>query len=203
MVPLPKRIGNANDEFMNPLRVSESVSESVSDPISEPVSNQNLSTNRTLRIAVGCDGSANASASIDAALRLFGPIVECCALVGVVEEQPLHHLSRSALAETLEVEAKRLRHKVSEVTISSAILQGNVAEELMWFAKTHLCNLIVIGTHTPSMSGLLVGNTATQLLRKAQTPVFVGEQLEHNLIASVANSVQLVAPIVTSAAWPI
>ena len=62
----------------------------------------------------------------------------------------------------------------AKLLYSEKLLVGDPAEEIVKYAKTAICDCIVMGTHGRSaLKGLLLGSVATKVIAHATTPVTV------------------------------
>lgn len=97
-------------------------------------------------------------------------------LLHVVEAVPSYAISYIAsdiLAETrkgIEAEMNRL---AAEAGAAAKVIDGHSGRSILDYAEEHGPDLIVIASHRPGMQTLLLGSTATHVVRHAQCAVHV------------------------------
>jgi nucleotide-binding universal stress UspA family protein len=97
-------------------------------------------------------------------------------LLHVVEAVPSYAISYIAsdiLAETrkgIEAEMNRLAAEAGAV---AKVIDGHSGRSILDYAEEHGPDLIVIASHRPGMQTLLLGSTATHVVRHAQCAVHV------------------------------
>jgi nucleotide-binding universal stress UspA family protein len=124
-------------------------------------------------VLVGIDGSPEAQAALDAATRLFGPVIGRLTLATVVDfdsagsRTPLEIERRAA--ETLE----RAASSVEAQRPSAVILTGRPADALMRYAADEGYEAIVIGRRGRGANKAVMGSTASRLTAGPDVPVLV------------------------------
>ena len=97
-------------------------------------------------------------------------------LLHVVEAVPsyaISYISADILTATrkgIEAEMARL---ASEIGANSVVIEGHSGRSILDYAEDHASDLIVIASHRPGMQTLLLGSTATHVVRHAQCAVHV------------------------------
>ncbi|OSQ51429.1 universal stress protein [Marivita geojedonensis] len=97
-------------------------------------------------------------------------------LLHVVEAVPsyaISYISADILTATrkgIEAEMARL---ASEIGADSVVIEGHSGRSILDYAEDHGSDLIVIASHRPGMQTLLLGSTATHVVRHAQCAVHV------------------------------
>lgn len=82
---------------------------------------------------------------------------------------PAEYVAESQKAVTEEIEA--LAAKVPGAT--GVVVHGHSARSILDYAEEHGADLIVIASHRPGMQDLLLGSTASQVVRHAKSAVHI------------------------------
>jgi nucleotide-binding universal stress UspA family protein len=137
------------------------------------------------KILVPVDFSKHSREAVQTALSLAGHYGGGVKLVhvfqpidyGMPEEFVLYsadQLNRilASLEKDLALEAQAARGEAGSVPVTSVLLHGNVASEIVRCAKEEQADLIVMGTHgRTGVSHLMLGSVAEKVLRAAVCPV--------------------------------
>lgn len=97
-------------------------------------------------------------------------------LLHVVESVPsyaISYISNEILTATrtgIETEMERL---ASDIGATSVVIDGHSGRSILDYAEEAQSDLIVIASHRPGMQTLLLGSTATHVVRHAQCSVHV------------------------------
>ena len=118
---------------------------------------------------------ARATKAIDVAKKL-GDDGARITLLHVIESVPsyaISYIASDVLAETrkgIEAEMERL---AADTGAEAKVIDGHSGRTILDYAEEHGPDLIVIASHRPGMQTLLLGSTATHVVRHAQCAVHV------------------------------
>ncbi len=127
-----------------------------------------------LRVLVGVDGSAAATAAARAAVELFGPRIGELVLASVLDYDAAAGTRAWAdetarVTDLLERERARLGPQVTGVVL----LNGRAADALAAHAVDEGFDLLVVGTRGRGASKAVLGSVATRLARRSGVPVLL------------------------------
>ncbi len=134
-------------------------------------------------IMVSIDFSKNSNIILDAALYLAREFKANLTVVHVAETLTAYaglsipHISLPKLEEELQESARKKMEDIiqninEEFTITSNILSGDAAEQIVSFAKENDFDLLVLGTHGfKGIGKILLGSVAEKVVRTAPCPV--------------------------------
>lgn len=131
-------------------------------------------------ILLPTDGTPQMDPVVDHAGTLAGVHDATLHVVHVVNTASLNELpvesTWEGLSKALQEEGREtlndVQRRVDDVTVETALLEGSPASEIVSYADTNDCDLIVMGTHGRSgVDRLLLGSVAERIVRKASVPV--------------------------------
>ncbi len=140
------------------------------------------------RFLVPVDGSPTAQRGLEEALRLARPLDASLVLLHVVEVYPMMmEMATSATWEAVTTDLRRFGQEVLEQARAAALAQGTAAEAhledasasrvcdiITEQARTHQCDLIVMGTHgRRGLEHALIGSDAERVVRQSPVPVLL------------------------------
>jgi nucleotide-binding universal stress UspA family protein len=145
------------------------------------------------RILVATDGSAGASAAVDAALELAhdtGALVTvvCVRHVPELLGNPLYQraLSRELREGRAVIDEAVARAERAGVAVESELLTGHAAEEIVRLAEARGVDLVAVGSHGRGrIATALLGSVANTVVHTAPSPVLVVTQKAEELLAAV------------------
>ncbi len=131
---------------------------------------------RNIMVPVSFDDEGKIEAAMQVAKKLLekgGKIT----LIHVVEEIPVYvinYLPQDYLRGTrAAIEADLTRLAAAHGPAQHAVVEGHSGRTILEWAGTNAADLIVIGSHRPGMQDLLIGSTATHVVRHAACAVHV------------------------------
>ncbi|MFY0682287.1 MAG: universal stress protein [Thalassovita sp.] len=98
-------------------------------------------------------------------------------LLHVMEEVPGYAVSyipegfHAGAKDGIEADLKEMGKDISNVEIS--VVDGHSGRTILEYAQKHAVDCIVVASHRPGMQDLLLGSTATQVVRHAKCAVHV------------------------------
>ncbi|MCI5109388.1 MAG: universal stress protein [Marivita sp.] len=119
------------------------------------------------------DGRAEQAMEIAKGLAREGATITLLHVVESVPSYAISYISSDILAATrtgIETEMARL---ASDIGATSVVIDGHSGRSILDYAEEQGCDLIVIASHRPGMQTLLLGSTATHVVRHAQCSVHV------------------------------
>lgn len=134
------------------------------------------------RILIATDGSENNYAAIYEAIRIAKISRSMVYAVYVIDSSTYSSVSADVpLGNTYQVyqaEAEKAFSRIislaGNLNVETNILEGRPAAEVVKFAQTNNCDLIVIGTQGKSgLVRLILGSVAEDIIRSAQCKVLV------------------------------
>lgn len=122
------------------------------------------------------DGNQKAKAALQVAARLAGEGARIT-LLHVMEKVPgyaINYLPADFTAQTrLAVKAELEALAAAVPGAEGLVVDGHSGRTILDWAEAHEVDLIVIASHRPGMQDLLLGSTATQVVRHARCAVHV------------------------------
>jgi nucleotide-binding universal stress UspA family protein len=97
-------------------------------------------------------------------------------LLHVVESIPsyaISYIASDVLAETRKGIVTEMNRLAAEAGAEAKVVDGHSGRTILDFAEEHSPDLIVIASHRPGMQTLLLGSTATHVVRHAKCSVHV------------------------------
>ncbi|MBI1313313.1 universal stress protein [bacterium] len=143
------------------------------------------------RILVPVDFSATSNKAFDYALSLARAFEAEVTALHVLEDPILYApttdaVYRQAFERTIQSKLEELlnRHGTEGVQVSSELRQGSPFLEIVQYAETESCDLIVMGTvGRGPIQHMLMGSVAEKVVRKAPCPVLVVRPDEHEFVS--------------------
>lgn len=127
-------------------------------------------------VLVGCDGSPESVAALDAVVDLLGDHLGRVTLATVVPFGDNPETGRLA-ADRL----RRLGRRLPGLAAELEVLHGRPSAALRHFAAEHGDGLVVVGTRGAGVAKAVLGSAARDLARHCTVPVlFVGERRERD-----------------------
>ena len=133
---------------------------------------------RTILVPIAFDDGADdkVGGALDVARRLAAPDPRVV-LLHVMEEAPayaIHYLPQDYVdAARAAVEAELARLVESVPGGEAEVVPGHAARTILLHAEANRADLIVIASHRPGMQDLLLGSTASHVVRQAPCAVHV------------------------------
>jgi universal stress protein F len=97
-------------------------------------------------------------------------------LLHVIEEVPsyaISYISADVLAETRKGILTEMHRLADAAGVSAKVIEGHSGRSILDHAEDIKADLIVIASHQPGMQSLLLGSTATHVVRHAHCAVHV------------------------------
>lgn len=97
-------------------------------------------------------------------------------LLHVIEAVPsyaISYISSDVLADTRKGIIVEMNRLADEAGASAKVIEGHSGRSILDYAEDDKTDLIVIASHRPGMQTLLLGSTATHVVRHAQCSVHV------------------------------
>lgn len=131
---------------------------------------------RNILVPIAFDAERDVTGPLKLARILAAPEARVT-LLHVVEHIPGYAISympadylsetRAAIRQQLDALADRLPNA------QGVVIEGHAGRSILDWAETHAPDLIIIASHRPGMQDLLLGSTATQVVRHARCAVHV------------------------------
>lgn len=130
---------------------------------------------KTILLPIDLDDEASTAKLLPVAREIAeNAKAELCVMTVVPEDLSLKGPGKDG---TLETAQRRLRElaarSLGALKLRQVIAYGSAEQEILRVAKESGAELIVIGSHKPSARDLLLGSTATQVVRRAPCSVLV------------------------------
>jgi len=122
----------------------------------------------TVDVLVGHDGSPEAGAVLEAAIRLFGPRLGRLTLATVVPFDGGAEVEPQA-----EVALRRVARLAKAPNAELEVLHGRPAEALRQRAAEGGYSVLAVGTRGQGVAGAVLGSTAAELARSSKVPVLM------------------------------
>ena len=97
-------------------------------------------------------------------------------LLHVIENIPsyaISYIASDVLADTRKGIVTEMNRLATEAGATAKVIDGHSGRSILDYADQHAPDLIVIASHRPGMQTLLLGSTATHVVRHAQCAVHV------------------------------
>jgi len=97
-------------------------------------------------------------------------------LLHVIENIPsyaISYIASDVLADTRKGIVTEMNRLATEAGATAKVIDGHSGRSILDYADEHAPDLIVIASHRPGMQTLLLGSTATHVVRHAQCAVHV------------------------------
>lgn len=132
-----------------------------------------------LDVLVAHDGSAEASAALDAAVTMLGTEMTSLTLAAVVPVEATTTVQGRAVIDDAQARLDEAARRVAAVgaPVDTIVLHGPPAEVLDRFARDHAYEVIVVGSRPRRASHVGAPDVARKLSAGASVPVLVGPSL--------------------------
>ena len=113
--------------------------------------------------------------SLDTARRLLADGGKITVL-SVLEELPSYvgsYFSADQMKENLSVQTSAIKAEIFGDDIDVQVLSGHPTNTILEWASKHKTDCIVVSSHRPGLSHLLLGSTAARVVRHAECAVVV------------------------------
>ena len=131
---------------------------------------------KNILVPISFDADRNAAAAIEAA-RVLADTDGSITLLHVIERIPdyvISYMPEDYLKESHRALATELAEMAKPVPNASAIvISGHSGKTILEWADKNGVDCIVVAGHRPGMQDLLLGSTATQVVRHAKCAVLV------------------------------
>ncbi|MBI6628580.1 universal stress protein [Pontibaca salina] len=127
-------------------------------------------------VPISFDAERDTSAPLKLAQKLATPDAQIT-LLHVIEHVPsyaISYISADYLAEARQAIEAELQELADQVPNGRAVvIEGHSGRSILDWANTNKPDLIIIASHRPGMQDLLLGSTASQVVRHAHCAVHV------------------------------
>ncbi|MEE2946556.1 MAG: universal stress protein [Pseudomonadota bacterium] len=126
-------------------------------------------------IPVAPGHGAECSESVDAAQRLLAAGGRI-SVFSVLEELPSYvasYLSEKKIEESANEVTTELKNEIALDGVDVNAVSGHPTNSILTWAEKHQVDCIVMSSHRPGLSDLLLGSTAARVVRHAQCSVVV------------------------------
>ena len=131
---------------------------------------------RNILVPIALDNEDDRAArAIEVAKALASDPAEIT-LLHVVESVPSYaitYISDDILKATREGVEAEMSRLAADANAKSVVVDGHSGRAILDYAEDHGADVIVIASHRPGMQSLLLGSTATHVVRHAQCSVHV------------------------------
>ncbi len=131
-------------------------------------------TNILVPIALDNEGDRTPQAlNIAKKLSADGATVTLLHVVEAVPSYAISYISSDILDATRKGIESEMARLAAEIGANSVVIEGHTGRSILDYAEEQGNDLIVIASHRPGMQTLLLGSTATHVVRHAQCSVHV------------------------------
>ena len=149
------------------------------------------------RVAVAIDFTDSSKQVLDKAIELTKALNGNLALVHVIEDTgmmsidygPVEGLNNINIEESMllaeamlkssKEQMAKLKSSITGINVETEVLQGNIKDTIIEFAKEWNADIIVVGAHSHTgFFHFLEGETSVKILHNTQIPVLVIPELE-------------------------
>ena len=133
-----------------------------------------------LDVLVAHDGSAEASAALDAAVTMFGTEMTSLTLAAVVSVEATTTVQGRAVVDEAQARLDEVARRVASAVgapVDTIVLHGPPAEVLERFAREHAYEVIVVGSRPRRTTHVGARDVSKKLSAGASVPVLVGPSL--------------------------
>lgn len=131
-------------------------------------------TNILVPIALDNEGDRTPQAlNIAKTLSADGATVTLLHVVEAVPSYAISYISSDILDATRKGIESEMARLAGEIGANSVVIEGHTGRSILDYAEEQGNDLIVIASHRPGMQTLLLGSTATHVVRHAQGSVHV------------------------------
>ncbi len=113
------------------------------------------------------------SLDIAKALSAEGATITLLHVVEAVPSYAISYISADILSATRKGIESELARLASDIGANSVVIDGHSGRSILDYAEAKGSDLIVIASHRPGMQTLLLGSTATHVVRHANCSVHV------------------------------
>ena len=137
---------------------------------------------KNILLSIDLNGEASWSASVDTAIamcRSFGAALHLVHVIADVPEAVVNlYLSEDATERLVAQFSEKLNtfvdeHIPKEIDAVAHLCQGNIYSAVLEMAKKVGADLVIIGSHDPTMGDFLLGPNADRVVRHAECSVLV------------------------------
>lgn len=119
------------------------------------------------------DGRVARAVTIAKALADAGAKITLLHVMEAVPSYAISYISSDVLADTRKGIIAEMNRLADAAGASGKVIEGHSGRSILDFAEEDKSDLIVIASHSPGMQTLLLGSTATHVVRHAQCSVHV------------------------------
>lgn len=131
---------------------------------------------KNILVPIAFDSDAKAEAALAVARRLADDDSKIT-LLHVMEQVPgyaISYLPAEFRTQSLAAVQKELDTLASHLDHArGVVVEGHSGRTILDYAETNKCDMIVVASHRPGMGDMLIGSTATQVVRHAKCGVHV------------------------------
>lgn len=127
-------------------------------------------------VPISFDTERDSHGALDVAQRLLAPGGTICLLhvIEAIPEYVKHQVPHSYLEEAEAKTTGQLQALAAKVTGGLAVVvHGHSGRTIIDYADSHAADLVIVASHRPGMQNLLLGSTATQVVRHVKCAVHV------------------------------
>jgi nucleotide-binding universal stress UspA family protein len=185
LIAMPARSRNVLDRFLLG-SVTERVVRRSDVPVLTMRPDDDIDLQSPYRnVLVPTDGSEAATAALEAGVDVVTATDASLHLLHVVEESGFG-LDFASDDEAVEAEANEILEAAADAardasieSVTTALEQGSVHEEVLAYVEAHDVDLVVVGTHgRTNLDRYLLGSVAEKLVRSAPVPVMTVREAE-------------------------
>lgn len=119
------------------------------------------------------DGRAAHAITVAKALATEGAKITLLHVIESVPSYAISYISTDVLADTRKGIITEMERLAAESGASAKVIEGHSGRSILDYAEEDKSDLIVIASHQPGMQSLLLGSTATHVVRHAHCAVHV------------------------------
>lgn len=131
---------------------------------------------KNILVPVALDNEDGRVAHAIAAAKVLASDGGKITLLHVIEAVPsyaISYISSDVLADTRRGIITEMNRLADDAGVASKVIEGHSGRSILDYAEDDKSDLIVIASHRPGMQTLLLGSTATHVVRHAQCSVHV------------------------------
>ncbi len=131
---------------------------------------------KNILVPISFDTERNADGALDVARKLVseGGTIRLLHVVEVIPAYAMHHVPQEHIKAAEERIAQQLQELAATVPGGAAsVIHGHSGRSIIDYADAHGTDLVIIASHRPGMQNLLLGSTATQVVRHVKCAVHV------------------------------
>lgn len=119
------------------------------------------------------EGRVGHAVAVAKALAAEGAKITLLHVIEAVPSYAISYISSDVLAETRKGIITEMNRLADAAGASAKVIEGHSGRTILDYAEDNKTDLIVIASHRPGMQTLLLGSTATHVVRHAQCSVHV------------------------------